>query len=128
MDIKLRARLTAYSKIESMPTSGVGGSTGGGSNGSAPLPDIDLAGDGTILGVKDGKYTMIPSVDLSAIGGLFGDTEIDPTTIHVSQIDTLFPDFQEAESIKKSDIDTLFDDQIKVDTKVSFDAIDSLFK
>ena len=98
MDIKLRARLSAYSKIESIS----------GLNSNTPVPDATAAG--SVLGVnKTGNYTLFPTV-----------TE--------SEIDSLFMDIIPDEIVTKEEIDTLFTEEEKPEVStVSFADIDSLF-
>ena len=100
MDIKLRARLSAYSKIESVD----------GVNSNVPAPDATAAGN--VLGVNNsGKYTLFPTVSTAEINALFTD---------------IIPD----EVVTKDDIDTLFepDDEEPEISTVSYADIDSLFK
>lgn len=153
MDIKLRARLSAYSKIESLE----------GLQNNIPVPDTEDYG--AVLGVGDkGKYTLFPriknedidsklglsatvetvskdsidnlfvettepiAVDKATIDTLFDKPE-EPQAVDKSTIDTLFKEVDEPDAVDKEDIDTLFT-QDKPDTvgTVSYAEIDSLFK
>lgn len=105
MDIKLRARLSAYSKIESLPT-------------STTIPDPDVYNSGNVLGVNDeGRYTLFPQVENEDIDELFTDTDLS-RFVTKEEIDTLF-DKQEtndsednlsdtSSNVSKADIDSLF--------------------
>lgn len=116
MDIKLRARLSAYSKVESITSA---------SNSSASIPDPDILSAGHVLGVNNsGKYTLFPSIESSDIDTLFEDTSTDET-ITKEEIDTLFPD-EKPKSVTKCEIDSLFDDDVKVEV-ADKDDIDTLF-
>lgn len=121
MDIKLRARLSAYSKIESI--------NGSNSGMSLPLPDDSAAG--SVLGVNsNGSYTLFQRVPEQEIQSLFGDITPD-SVVTKEDIDELF----ETETTKhtmvtKEAIDTLFDESANEPTvrAVSYAEIDSLFK
>lgn len=117
MDIKLRARLSAYSKIESLS----------GLNSNTPVPDATAAG--SVLGVNNsGNYTLFPTVSESEIDKLFGDVGQDDI-VTKDEIDTLFPDEQvNDEPVSKDQIDTLFPEEEPEVSTVSFADIDSLFK
>lgn len=116
MDIKLRARLSAYSKIESIS----------GLNSNTPVPDATAAG--SVLGVNNsGKYTLFPTVSHSAIDGLFADVVTDEI-ITKDEIDTLFQEEKHEEPVTKDEIDTLFVEKEQEISTVSFADIDSLFK
>ena len=98
MDIRLRAKLSAYSKADLDINSS-----------SESFPSIDSSNAGDIVGVNNlGDYTLFNSVENS-------------------MIDELFLDNTEAISVNKDKIDTLFEDDADIAT-VSKDAIDSLFK
>ena len=98
MDIKLRARLSAYSKIESIS----------GLNSITPVPDATAAG--SVLGVNNtGNYTLFPTVSTAEIDNLFGDVGTD-------------------DIVTKEEIDTLFKEEEPEITTVSFADIDALFK
>lgn len=132
MDIKIRARLSAYSKISSIEQL----------NTELPLVTPDDAG--AVLGVSgDGKYTLYSKIKQEHIDEMFLGSDV-TQTVEKEEIDTLFED-KDITSVSKSDIDRLFDgsdvdnntgndtngstenngNQIGV---VSFADIDSLFK
>lgn len=114
MDIKLRARLSAYSKIES-----VGGV-------SSNLPDPSLGSVGSVVGIGDtGKYTLFPTVNNNEIDELF-DGLPSNTTVTKEEIDQLFTPVEKPAAVTKSEIDSLFDstDDPEAITK---DDIDTLF-
>lgn len=117
MDIKLRARLSAYSKIESI----------NGLTSNTPVPDATAAG--SVIGVNNsGSYTLFPTVSVAEIDNLFGDVGTDDI-VTKEEIDTLFPDEQvRDEPVSKEEIDTLFENEKPEITTVSFADIDSLFK
>lgn len=133
MDIKLKARLSAYSKLESL--SGL----------QSNVPDPDATAAGNVLGVNDiGKYTLFPSIDHSDIDTLFQDVIPDETvtkeeinelfkdeeidqTVTKEEINTLFEQKDEIESVDKDDIDTLFNNKEDSIGTVSYAQIDSLF-
>lgn len=117
MDIKLRARLSAYSKIESI----------NGLTSNTPVPDATAAG--SVLGVNNsGNYTLFPTVSTAEIDNLFGDVGTDDI-VTKEEIDTLFPDEQvKDEPVSKDQIDTLFKEEEPEITTVSFADIDALFK
>lgn len=107
MDIKLRARLSAYSKIESA------------SSASSVVPDPDATAAGNVLGVNDlGKYTLFPQIDTSDVDTLFEDTQL-TQDVTKEEIDSLFdPDKapvvypttdSSIKTVTKSEIDSLFD-------------------
>lgn len=103
MDIKLRARLSAYTKIDSIE------------NLNTSLPDPSLGNCGDVFGVgSNGEYTTYPS-------------------IRREDIDTLFASSTDAKPVEKDEIDTLFkqtiepEDDVEVGS-VSFSDIDKLFK
>ena len=75
MDIKLRARLSAYSKLES--ASGVA------------LPDPTSGSDGSVVGVEQNQFMLFETIDRSQIDSLF--TDIGQSTIVTKpEIDTIF--------------------------------------
>lgn len=117
MDIKLRARLSAYSKVESIQA-------------GVTKPDPELAHAGKILGVgTSGNYTLFDSVDKQKINSLFADSTPAASTIKKDEIDTLFPGEKKAVSAGTDRIDTLFTKQSpNAGVIVSYEAIDSLFK
>lgn len=117
MDIKLRARLSAYSKIESI----------NGLTSNTPVPDATAAG--SVLGVNNsGNYTLFPTVSHAEIDNLFGDVGTDDI-VTKDEIDTLFPEEEvKDEPVTKDQIDTLFPEEEPEISTVSFADIDSLFK
>ena len=115
MDIKLRARLSAYSKIESIS----------GLNSNTPVPDATSAG--SVLGVNNsGMYTLFPTVKQEDIDELFTDV-IPDEVVSKEDIDTLFEETITDEPVSKEQIDTLFEEEEPVVSTVSFADIDSLF-
>lgn len=113
MNIKLRARLSAYSKLST--------------ESSSSLPNVeDFEGDGFVT-VTNKKYAVQPveRITETDIDGMFGDTE---TTVSKEQIDSLFitEPSDSYGTVSKDEIDTLFDNDDEVGT-VSFADIDSLF-
>lgn len=91
MDIKLRARLTAYSKIETATDI------------HPSIPDAAPENSGSVLGVNpSGNYTFFPSVTREDIDSLFSfsDTDFDPP----------FPDDSPSDvsRISREEIDSLF--------------------
>ena len=115
MDIKIRARLSAYSKIDS--------------NISSNLPSPGTGSVGAIVGVgSDGTYTLFHNVDESNVDTLF-TTTTQPSLVTKDTIDTLFVVEDKEPSVPKDQIDTLFTNE-EGDTisSVSFSAIDTLFK
>ena len=140
MDIKLRARLSAYSKIESVQ----------GLSGNMPDPDATKAGN--VLGVgTNGQYTLFGRVteedinskfaavgepevaDKREIDELFEDTAAGTTeSVSKDKIDELFAESttETNEPATKDDIDDLFEEQTEAApyARVSYSDIDSLFK
>jgi hypothetical protein len=133
MDIKLRARLSAYSKISSVE----------GLNTTLPQPSAEISG--AVVGVgDDGQYTLFPtikkenvdemfvgldspvSVKKDEIDELFKEEDV-PTSVTKGEIDKLFEPEEEDDTVSKSDIDELFDEKSSIGT-VSFSEIDLLFK
>lgn len=118
MDIKLRARLSAYSKIESIS----------GLNSGVPVPEA--TDTGAVLGVSDtGKYTLFPTVKETEIDSLFSDAPTEET-VSKEEIDSLFEgDKAVPEAVSKEEIDTLFENKKEESniSTVSFADIDSLF-
>ena len=91
MNIKLRARLTAYSKIETTTDT------------EPSIPDDTPESSGGIQGVNSsGDYTIYPSVTRDDIDSLFNYSDTD--------VDTLFLDDSEldASTINRKEIDSLF--------------------
>lgn len=114
MNIKLRARLAAYSKLNTYS--------------SDSLPNIeDFEGDGVVT-VTDKKYAVQPveRITETDIDSMFGTTE---TTVSKEQIDSLFftQPTDSYGTVSKDEIDTLFDDEDNDVGTVSFADIDSLF-
>jgi hypothetical protein len=114
LDIKLRARLSAYSKVNSMVDSG------------STLPDPSYSDGNAVLGVTNGEYKLIPSIGAKSIDTLFTDMDT-PTSVEKSEIDTLFKEEAVPESVNKDEIDSLFNSTDDVGT-VSYSQIDSLFR
>lgn len=117
MDIKIKARLSAYSKFDTSKGSG------------GFLPDPMSATDGTVLGVNEGKYTLFPKVNKEDVDGLFVGLD-EPQSVTKDAIDGLFEDKDDTKPVTKTVIDTLFGaDQYEATIgTVSYSAIDSLFK
>lgn len=115
MDIKLRARLSAYSKIESV--SGLNNNT---------LPDPDTLTPGTVIGVsQSGTFVPVGSVTQEDVDTLFTDVSKDPQVVTKEEIDSLFSDqgthpgqgggscnppcdHEYPETVTKEEIDSLF--------------------
>lgn len=113
MDIKLRARLSAYSKLESI--SGI--------NNTIPTPDETRIG--SVLGVgEDGKYQFFGKVTTEQIDNEFGAMP-EKVTTH-DEIDTLFPEDPDVDAVTKEDIDSLFESDKGTDSATK-DDIDKLF-
>lgn len=107
MDIKLRARLSAYSKIESVAQSSSG----------TPIPDSSNAG--SLVGVsKDGEYTLYSTVSKHEIDSLFMDVVPDDV-VTKDQIDSLFPNTSNNGGVPSTPTD---------ENRVTFEDIDKLFK
>lgn len=133
MDIKLRAKLSAYSKISSIE----------GVNTTLPLPSVDNVG--AVIGVGDsGQYTLFPTIKKENVDEMFVNDDIietvikeeidtlfegleEPTTVTKQEIDDLFPDEETESRVEKEDIDTLFNENGGSIGTVSFSEIDSLF-
>lgn len=115
MDIKLRARLSAYSKIESLE----------GLQNNIPVPDN---GDyGSIIGVgENGKYTLFSRITTEDIDSQL-DTTGAPDVVSKEAIDSLFTLQNESIIVDKADIDTLFTKSDEPDA-VEKEEIDTLFK
>ena len=115
MDIKLRARLSAYTKIESLS----------GLQSNVPSPDATAAGN--VLGVNDiGKYTLFPSAGREEIDTLFTDI-VGPEVVTKDNINDLFVKETQPESVTKEDINTLFETKEEIEA-VDKNSIDSLFE
>ena len=117
MDIKLRARLSAYSKVESIS----------GLNSNIPAPDVTAAGN--VLGVNNsGNYTLFPSVSTPEIDNLFSDVGTN-TTVTKEEIDTLFHEEKLHDaSVIRDRVSTPSDQESTQVSTVSVVDIDSLFK
>lgn len=114
MDIKIRARLSAYSKISSVE----------GLNTSLPL--VGEGDAGAVLGVSEtGTYTLFPTVTKEKVDEMFLDVA-GPSTVDKETIDTLFEEEKEHTAVTKEEIDSLFETGTKP-TAVGKDAIDTLF-
>ena len=118
MDIKLRARLSAYSKIESIQ---------GMNNNNLPHPDA--AAEGHVLGVgSNGQYTLIRRVTPEDMSEKWGQAQ-SPEVTSKEWIGTLFDRPAEAtDVINKETIDSLFDnksteDQVDVTEKGTIDTL-----
>ena len=100
MDIKIRAKLSAYSRISSVE--GL----------KTNIPDPTVSEAGHVLGIGDtGKYTLFPSITTEDIDRLFQNEESDET-VKKDEIDSLFSEegSDDVESVTKDDIDSLFND------------------
>lgn len=137
MDIKLRARLSAYSKIESIQ--GLNDNT---------LPHPDAAAEGHVLGVgKDGEYTLFRRVtpeDMNEkwghpqnpevtskewIGTLFERPAESTDVINKEKIDELFEGSPEVVDVtNKESINTLFDNKTEEVDVTNKEEIDTLFE
>ncbi len=115
MDIKIRARLSAYSKISSVD--GI----------NTQLPLVGEGDVGAVLGVGEtGTYTLFPTVSKDKVDEMFIDTQ-GPSSVEKEEIDTLFEEEKETTSVTKEEIDSLFEDADKPES-VDKDDIDTLFK
>lgn len=91
MELKLRAKLTAYSKLDI-------------TSASSGLPDASELDAGSVVGVGEaGEYELFPTVTYGEIDSLF-DPQSQPTSVTKDEIDSLFDD----QSVTKQDIDSLF--------------------
>jgi hypothetical protein len=118
MDIKIRARLSAYSRLESLE----------GLQNAIPSPSVEDAK--SVLGVGDnGKYTffrvMTPQDMESELSSRYPTTP--DGTVEKTEIDTLFEKREEPQAVGKDAIDTLFAKQEEPEA-VGKEAIDTLFK
>jgi hypothetical protein len=99
LEIKLRARLSAYSKVDAL----------GGVTSDLPVAGEDNVCD--VLGVgANGEYTLLQTVSREDIDELFKDLG-DVETVEKGMIDTLFEGIKEDDDVgrvSKADIDTLF--------------------
>lgn len=118
MDIKLRARLSAYSKVDSLSDS---------TNG---LPDTSLPGaEGALVGVgSGGNFTLFPAISNPEIDTLFNN-ENQSSLVTKDEIDTLFTEEKDPSAVSKDEIDELFEttEEENTITRVSYAEIDSLF-
>lgn len=112
MDIKLRARLSAYARVDSI------------GHLQTFIPDPSTAKDGTVLGVDTGKYTLFPSLDNNDIDNMFQESNV--TVVDKNQIDELFKEAKQPEFVTKTEIDKLFETEDDSET-VDKTQIDSLF-
>lgn len=83
MEIKLRAKLTAYSRAAI--------SSGEGSGGLLPTPTPE--DEGAVLGVENSQYNLFPSATEKDIDELFKDILTDDV-VTSSDIDALFPELE----------------------------------
>lgn len=74
MNIKLHAKLAAYSKVTSV----------------TDLPDPAKASDGSVLGVTSGSYVFFKDTDKSQIDLLFEESSSSTASSQSSMIDGLF--------------------------------------
>lgn len=112
MDIKIRARLSAYSKVDSMP------SIDDIKIDSVPEQDIDT--------LFKGEPTET-TVTKDEIDELFKDLTKDES-VTKDEIDTLFNTTEVEDTVDKEEIDTLFTNEEEEPVSVTFAEIDSLFK
>lgn len=103
MEIKLRAKLSAYSKVNSISSSC-----------NVPLPDV--VDSGSVLGVNDaGQYTFFKNTKQEDVDELFTNADL-TTSVTKEEIDSLFENVvedptvpQESDQlVTKEDIDKLF--------------------
>lgn len=108
MDIKLRARLSAYSKVDAIHSA----------HEYVSKDQIDTL----FTDLDEPRSVTKDEIDL-----LFKETD-SPVAVTKSDIDSLFTETEAPESITKNQIDSLFDEDNTVIRTVSFKEIDSLFK
>lgn len=118
MEMKIRARLSAYSKVDSM--SGLG------------VPAATEENAGAVLAVDaTGNYSLVSSVSSSQVDDLFNE-EVFPEIVDKDTIDSLFETvIEDDRPISKDEIDNLFgevDNSGNSVGTVTHSAIDSLFK
>ena len=147
MDIKLRTRLSAYSKVDSISKN--------------TLPDADILKEGYVVGVSEkGDYTLFPPIGTEDVESLFDGSHQDqtatkdeitglfqekkpvsvtkddiselftnkkPVSVTKDEVETLF-ETEEDNVANKEDIETLFDEDGNEMGTVSFEEIASLFK
>ena len=97
MDIKLRARLSAYSKVSSLS--------------SVSLPNPLEGSVGDVVGVGDsGKYELFSKVTHEQIDSLFEGELDNPRVVTKDEIDTLFEEEPSKYlTVSRAQIDSLFD-------------------
>ena len=110
MDIKLRARLSAYSKVDSITNT----------------CEHEYVSEEQIDELFKNMDTP-SSVTKTEIDELF-QTVDEPESVSKTEIDSLFANVNEPESVTKGQIDTLFKEEEQPVASVSFKDIDSLFK
>lgn len=117
MEMKIRARLSAYSKVDSM--SGLG------------VPAATEKDAGAVLAVDaNGNYSLVSSVSNSQVDDLFNE-DIFPTIVDKDTIDSLFETVESDRPVSKDEIDDLFGEVNNSGNSigtVTHSAIDSLFK
>jgi hypothetical protein len=120
MNIKLRARLSAYSKIDSLASV------------ASYIPEPELTEAGHIVTVGSaGEYKLMSSTSPTDIDTLFEYTG--DKIVSKDDIDKLFPVSSSTNKVDKEQIDSLFGDgkkppQQTSSNTVSYAQIDSLFK
>ena len=100
MDIKLRARLSAYGRLSVESTSG-----------GSDLPTPSINNVGNVVGVgSTGNYELFSRVTQSEIDSLFNTKPEQSNTVTKDDIDTLFDSVSETSYVRVSekDIDSLF--------------------
>ena len=111
MDIKLRARLSAYSKVDAI---------------KATVDDIPTIKNSDIDALFPGQVET--SITKGEIDTLFADSK-KPTVVDKATIDTLFEDDKKPVVVDKATIDTLFNENEETNIgRVSYADIDSLFE
>lgn len=121
MNIKLRARLSAYSKIDSLASI----------NSYIPEPELSEAGHIVTVGAK-GEYKLMGTTSQSDIDTLFDVPK--NNIVSKDDIDSLFPvDLNKDDVVNKDQIDDLFNPTTPSEPpinsgRVTYDQIDSLFK
>lgn len=119
MDIKLTAKLSAYSRV----------SVNSSSDSQNDLPDCTILDSDAVLGVSSsGSYTLFPKISKEDVDTLFEDITLNGV-VTKDEIDTLFDETGDSEkTVTKEDIDTLFEADSNVQTRsVTHEEIDSLF-
>lgn len=120
MNIKLRAKLSAYSKVDSLASIAS----------YIPEPEVTEAGHIVTVG-SSGEYKLMSSTSPQDIDTLFEHTG--SNIVSKDDIDTLFPVSSKTNRVDKEQIDSLFGKSEKPpvqnnSNKVSYAQIDSLFK